>query len=214
MGQLCGLFGLTRQAWYAATRRQEKKCFQEDLVLSEVRRLRRHIPGLGTAKLHEMMQGFLKGHRIKLGRDKLHNLLKEKGLLVKRIGTRIRTTDSDHCYRKYPNRVKNLIPGRPNELWVSDITARAAPLLPIRFPFCFPDCGCGRLLAESCRLVVAENAGSERFITGPGYGSGSARKMREIARPPPHGRPRLIEACSIAPGYTSIAFAMRKSASA
>ena len=122
MGQLCGLFGLTRQAWYAAARRQEKKCFQEDLILSEVRRLRKQIPGLGTAKLHEMLHGFLSGHRIKLGRDKLHNLLKERGLLVKRKGIRIRTTDSDHCYRKYPNRVKNLIPERPNELWVSDLT--------------------------------------------------------------------------------------------
>jgi putative transposase len=122
MEQLCGLFGLTRQAWYAATRRQEKKCFQEDLVLSEVRRLRNQIPGLGTAKLHEMMHGFLEGHRIKLGRDKLHNLLKDNGLLVKRKGARIRTTDSDHCYRKYPNRVQNLIPKGPNEMWVSDLT--------------------------------------------------------------------------------------------
>lgn len=73
------------------------------------------------------MQGFLKGHHIKLSRDKLHNLLKDNGLLVKRKGTRIRTTDSDHCYRKYPNRVKNLIPQRPNEMWtvrrtVSDLT--------------------------------------------------------------------------------------------
>lgn len=122
MGQLCGLFGLTRQAWYVAARRQEKQCFQQDLILAEVRRLRKQISGLGTAKLHEMMQDFLSGHCIELGRDKLHNLLKEKGLLAKRKGRRIRTTDSDHCYRKYPNRVKNLIPKRSNELWVSDLT--------------------------------------------------------------------------------------------
>ena len=84
--------------------------------------MRKQIPGLGTAKLHEMLHGFLEGHRIKLGRDKLHNLLKDNGLLVKRKGARIRTTDSDHCYRKYPNRVKNLSPKRPNEMWVSDLT--------------------------------------------------------------------------------------------
>ncbi|HLK96258.1 MAG TPA: hypothetical protein VK364_00680, partial [Hymenobacter sp.] len=82
MEQLCGLFGLTRQAWYAASRRQEKKGFQAALVLAEVKRLRKQIPGLGTTKLYELMQEFLTSHQIKLGRDKLHNLLKVNGLLL------------------------------------------------------------------------------------------------------------------------------------
>ncbi|MFD2935400.1 hypothetical protein [Spirosoma flavum] len=47
MEQLCGAFGLTRQAWYAATRRQEKQGFQAAIVLAEVRRLRRQVAGLG-----------------------------------------------------------------------------------------------------------------------------------------------------------------------
>ncbi len=33
-----------------------------------------------------------------------------------------KTTDSNHHYRKYPNLIAELVPSRPNEVWVSDIT--------------------------------------------------------------------------------------------
>jgi transposase InsO family protein len=122
MEQLCGLFRLTRQAWYAATRRQEKLGFQAAIVLAEVRRLRRQVAGLGTTKLYELMQDFLASHQIKLGRDKLHNLLKINGLLLTKKRSRIKTTDSDHDLEKYPNQVKELKPNRVGQLWVSDLS--------------------------------------------------------------------------------------------
>jgi transposase InsO family protein len=34
----------------------------------------------------------------------------------------VKTTDSEHCYRVYPNRVKGLDVVRPNQVWVADIT--------------------------------------------------------------------------------------------
>lgn len=122
MEQLCGVFGMTRQAWYAATRRAERKSFQADVVVQEVKRLRKVIPGLGTTKLYVMMEDFLACHSIKMGRDKLHNLLKERALLIQRKRCRAKTTDSDHGFYKYPNQVKDLKPERPNHLWVSDLT--------------------------------------------------------------------------------------------
>jgi len=122
MEQLCGLFGLTRQAWYAATRRQEKQGFQAAIVLAEVRRLRRQVAGLGTTKLYDLMQNFLASHQIKLGRDRLHNLLKINGLLLTKKQSRVRTTDSNHELEKFPNRVKELKPSGPNQLWVSDLS--------------------------------------------------------------------------------------------
>ena len=122
MEQLCGVFGLTRQAWYAATRRQEKLGFQASIVLAEVRRLRKQVAGLGTTKLYELMQDFLTSHQIKLGRDRLHNLLKVNGLLLTKKRSRIKTTDSDHDLEKYPNQVKELKPNRVSQLWVSDLS--------------------------------------------------------------------------------------------
>ncbi|ADB36193.1 IS3 family transposase [Spirosoma linguale] len=122
MEVICKLFGRVRQAWYAATRRQEKVGFQTDAILQEVRRIRRDIPGMGTHKLHHEMQVFLTRHRIKLGRDRLHALLKENGMLAKRKAQKVTTTQSNHTHFKYPNKVKNVIPSRANELWVSDLT--------------------------------------------------------------------------------------------
>lgn len=127
MEQLTKLFGLTRQAWYAAARRKEKRSFQIDLILEEVRRIRRKIPGIGTAKLQEVMRDFIGRHQLKLGRDKLHKLLKDNNMLSHKKRKRVQTTDSDHCFYKYPNRAKNLVPKRANMLWpgrraVSDMT--------------------------------------------------------------------------------------------
>lgn len=122
MEQLCGVFGLSRQAWYAATRRQEKTGIQAAIVLAEVRRLRGQVAGLGTTKLYELMQEFLTRHQIKLGRDRLHNLLKVNGLLLTKKRSRVKTTDSNHDLEKYPNQVKDLKPERPNQLWVSDMS--------------------------------------------------------------------------------------------
>lgn len=114
--------GLTRHAWYAATRRQQKAGFQASLVLAEVRRLRQQIPGLGTVKLHEIMQSFLAVHQIKLGRDKLHNLLKINGLVLIKKRMCVRTTNSMHGLKTYPNRSKDLKPTAANQLWVSDLS--------------------------------------------------------------------------------------------
>jgi len=43
----------------------------ESLFLAAVAALRRDIPGLGTPKLHLLLQGTIKKSGIKMGRDKL-----------------------------------------------------------------------------------------------------------------------------------------------
>jgi transposase InsO family protein len=70
-----------------------------------------------------MLTETLKEHKIKIGRDKLFDLLEEYGMLVRRRKRRkVSTTDSNHPFRKYPNLVRELKAIRPNQLWVSDIT--------------------------------------------------------------------------------------------
>jgi putative transposase len=88
----------------------------------EVRRIRRKIPGIGTAKLQEVMRDFIGRDQLKLGRDKLHKLLKDNSMLSHKRHERIQATDSNHCFYKYPNRAKNLVPKRANMLWVADMT--------------------------------------------------------------------------------------------
>ena len=50
-------------------------------------------------------------------------LLRENGLMVRMKRRRhYRTTNSEHSYRKYPNLIAGVVPNRPNQIWVADIT--------------------------------------------------------------------------------------------
>jgi len=80
------------------------------------------MPRLGARKLHFMLQPVLRLKGIKYGRDKLFDLLSREGLLVKKRKCYTKTTNSQHWMRKYPNLIKDIIPSRPEQVWVADIT--------------------------------------------------------------------------------------------
>lgn len=77
---------------------------------------------MGGRKIYELLQPFLLAHQIKIGRDKLFDVLGSNYLLVKRRKKQTITTNSFHRFKKYPNLIRDMIVKSPNELWVSDIT--------------------------------------------------------------------------------------------
>lgn len=123
METICGLFGKTRQAWYVDRWSSEEASLRDAIVIKSVKEIREQMPRLGTRKLHYLLAATLQKHGITIGRDKLFDLLLEYGLLVRRRKRKyVRTTDSNHPFKKYPNLIRELEPQRPNHLWVSDIT--------------------------------------------------------------------------------------------
>ena len=76
----------------------------------------------GGIKLYtELKQGFINTD-IKIGRDKFYRFLRLHQLLVPKTKNYITTTNSKHMFKKYKNLVKDQVPNRPEQLWVSDIT--------------------------------------------------------------------------------------------
>ncbi|PQB08949.1 transposase [Polaribacter filamentus] len=76
----------------------------------------------GGIKLYaELKQGFI-NQDIKIGRDKLYDILRLHNLLVPKLKNYVTTTNSNHLFRKYKNLIKDQVPNRPEQLWVSDIT--------------------------------------------------------------------------------------------
>ena len=76
----------------------------------------------GGIKLHkELKQDFINAD-IKIGRDKFYRFLRLNNLLIPKTKNYITTTNSNHMYKKYKNLVKDHVPTRPEQLWVSDIT--------------------------------------------------------------------------------------------
>lgn len=53
---------------------------------------------------------------------KLRRLMREHGLQPKRRRRYMVTTDSDHAGPIYPDLTRGLVPDRPNQLWVADLT--------------------------------------------------------------------------------------------
>jgi putative transposase len=103
-------------------KRRTQHYIEDEMVLIYVRGIRARQPRMGTRKLYYLLKAIMKENGIKMGRDKFFTLLRSHGLLVKPRRKRVRTTDSNHVYRKYPNLIKGYEPCKPEQIWSSDIT--------------------------------------------------------------------------------------------
>lgn len=96
---------------------------QQAIIVDQVRELRTLQRRVGTRRLQQMLMPVMEQHGIKMGRDKLFDLLAAHQLLVRRRKRRkVVTTDSNHPFRRYPNLVAGMVVKVANQVWVSDIT--------------------------------------------------------------------------------------------
>ena len=123
MGLLCRLFGKSWQAYYQHRDTLGREFLAEELVVQFVREVRGYDPGIGGAKLHAMyLKRFGRDYEHMVGRDKMERIISDNHLNVRLPRRKPRTTDSTHGLPTYPNLVKDLIPTRKNQVWVTDIT--------------------------------------------------------------------------------------------
>jgi transposase InsO family protein len=80
------------------------------------------MPRIGTRKLYFLIKDELELMNIKIGRDVLFNFLRAEHLLIKPKRNYVKTTNSKHWMKKYPNLVNGIELTKPEQLWVSDIT--------------------------------------------------------------------------------------------
>ena len=81
---------------------------------------------------------------------KLRRLMREHDLQPKRRRRYVVTTDSDHAGPIFPDLAKDVIPERPNQLWVADLTYVA---IPSGFAISPPSLTPGRARSSATRLV-------------------------------------------------------------
>jgi len=98
-----------------------RKLASEAFCVEYIKRIRQKDRGIGGGKLWKMYKKEF-GDEHSVGYNRFYDIIERHNLKVRKKKRRAKTTDSDHNLPLYPNLVKELIPLRPNQLWVSDIT--------------------------------------------------------------------------------------------
>jgi putative transposase len=95
--------GITKQAYYQGLNHDEIRELEREKVINLIIKYRITLPKTGTVKLFEYLQPKLMEINIKMGRDALNNLLKSRGMPIRKTKRFHITTDSNHFFYKSPN---------------------------------------------------------------------------------------------------------------
>jgi putative transposase len=110
-------------------RKDAQQVRERRIVLEQVQALRARLPHLGSYKLWLKLKAPLLAEGIRIGRDRFLAMLRAAGLLLyPRRTYHVKTTNSRHWMKRYPNLIRTMQPTRPYELLVADLTyVRVAP---------------------------------------------------------------------------------------
>jgi putative transposase len=120
--QVCNCMYLHRDAYYKYKTRNAHRKTIESQAMALVKTEREVQPCIGTRKLHKELRGTFQKCGLKVGRDRLFDILRMNDMLVKRKKLTFKTTNSYHHFYKYSNLVKDMNVTARNQVWVSDIT--------------------------------------------------------------------------------------------
>ncbi len=115
--QLCALVGAGRTWWY--THPAADVIEARDTALRDaIERIVLEFSGYGYRRVTKALQreGWDVNHK------RVLRVMREEALLCQLERRFVRTTDSAHALRTYPNLLANLVPVRPDHVWVADIT--------------------------------------------------------------------------------------------
>lgn len=117
--------GISRQAYYKRNRACDARARHAQDVMGFVREKRLRQPRLGTRKRHNLIRTEPEVS-VKVGRDRLFDILRDRRELVPRRRAYHRTTDSHHRFRRHPNLLKDgptqVVAMAPEQVWDADIT--------------------------------------------------------------------------------------------
>lgn len=106
--------------YYKAIYRKQSKKDLAEKVIDLVNGIRIKMPRIGTRKLYYLLKEELV--KLKVGRDKLFDILRANHLLIKPKRQYHITTNSHHRFKKHKNLIENIEINRPEQVFVSDIT--------------------------------------------------------------------------------------------
>lgn len=118
--------GYTEQAYHKRERAKEeqqlKAAILQTIMSERIVEIRGRMPKIGGEKLWFLLKEELKKKGFGIGRDKFVGLYADLGFKLKKRKRRRKTTDSSNWRNQFEDLRKDLIPTRPEQLMVGDIT--------------------------------------------------------------------------------------------
>jgi len=114
-GMVCQVLGLSRSSYY-----YHAQIKQEDDLKEAIQSVAGQFPTYGTRRITQQLRRA--PYRYAFGRKRIQRLMRSMSLLrsVKRV--KIRTTNSEHGFLRFPNLMEDLVVSFPDQVWVADIT--------------------------------------------------------------------------------------------
>jgi len=116
--RLCALAVVPRSSYYRAGQVKVHQADGNETVLQEIRTICEEMPSYGSPRVTAELRrrGFPVNHK------RVSRLMGKANLHCRKKKRFVRTTDSRHNFRVYPNVAKGLVVIRPDQLWRADIT--------------------------------------------------------------------------------------------
>lgn len=112
---ICQVFDLPTSSYYYVAQPAD-----EQRVRTAIEQIVQTFPTYGSRRVAAQLRR--PPYEMTVNRKRVQRLMAEMGLQKPAKRRKCRTTDSQHGYRRYPNRVQALSVTAPDQVWVSDIT--------------------------------------------------------------------------------------------
>ncbi len=116
MQVVCRLLGVARSSYYHQPQAQPT----DPTLVAALEQAATAHPTYGSRRLTAQLRRSPDGWTV--NRKRVQRLMRTLGLIRPRKRRVPKTTHSQHGDRRYPNRVKDLVSERPDQVWVADIT--------------------------------------------------------------------------------------------
>lgn len=115
VSRVCRLMELPRSSYYYTSESSDPPG-----LVSAIESVLDGFPTYGTRRVSQQLRR--PPHEIVVNRKRTRRIMAEKGWLQAIKRRKVRTTNSEHPYPRYPNLVKELAVEQPDQVWVADIT--------------------------------------------------------------------------------------------
>jgi len=109
------VIGLPRSTYYY---RPKNRKASDPHLASLIGQIQDEVPGYGYRRVTHALRA--RGHRV--NHKRVSRIMKAHGLGIRQRRRFVRTTDSAHGLPVFPNLYRNVIPAKPDVVWVADIT--------------------------------------------------------------------------------------------